>query len=174
MRRLSALPPVVKVVIVMMVVLVGIITVTIFVYGTLRPGPEQPVPFSHRIHAQTKQISCLFCHQYATRSSNAGIPPVDKCLLCHNVIASNWRPIAKVRAYARRNEPIPWVRVARVPDFTHFRHQPHLTRGFDCSRCHGNVRNMDRIRQAYDFSMNFCVTCHRQNNAPIGCYTCHY
>jgi hypothetical protein len=142
--------------------------------AALAVGPTQPVPFSHRIHATTKEINCFFCHQYATVSNNPGMPAVEKCLLCHNVIASNFPPIAKVRAYDRRRQGIPWVRVSRVPDFVHFSHQAHLARGFDCSRCLGNVKAMDRIRMVHKFDMNFCTTCHRQNNGPIDCYTCHY
>ena len=25
-------------------------------------GPEQPIPFSHRLHAGIKEIQCQFCH----------------------------------------------------------------------------------------------------------------
>ena len=137
-------------------------------------APRQPVPFSHRVHVSTKEISCFFCHPYATRSSNAGLPSVAKCLLCHNVIASRFPPIAKVLDYQRKNEPIPWVRVNMLPDHVHFSHQAHLTRRFDCGVCHGNVTAMDRVGQAQRFDMNFCVTCHWKNKGPDSCYSCHY
>ena len=31
-------------------------------YPALRVGPEQPIPFSHRVHAGVKEINCRFCH----------------------------------------------------------------------------------------------------------------
>ncbi|MBI2842326.1 MAG: cytochrome c3 family protein [Armatimonadetes bacterium] len=164
----------VKIAIIVLVVLGLIFAGAGVILRAVDYGPAQPVPFSHRIHAGTKDISCFFCHQYATVSANAGIPSVEKCLLCHNVIVPRWRPVEKIHEYAQRNEPIPWVRVNRMPEFTHFSHQAHLARGFDCSRCHGNVKEMDRIRPVYKFDMKFCVNCHWENNFSTNCYICHW
>ena len=144
------------------------------VSAALNVGPEQPIPFSHRIHVGTKDLSCFFCHPNAATSSNAGMPSVEKCLLCHNVIASQFPPIAKIRQYERRGQGMPWVRVAVLPDFVHFTHQAHLARRVDCGRCHGNVREMDRIKQVHRFKMGFCVDCHRKNKVSTDCFTCHY
>jgi hypothetical protein len=141
---------------------------------SLNPGPEQPIPFSHRIHVSTKNLNCFFCHPNAANSSQPGMPPVEKCLLCHNVIAPKFTPISKIHDYNNKGRGIPWKRVNQVPDFVHFSHQPHLARGFDCSLCHGNVKEMDRISQAHVFNMDFCVTCHKANNASVSCVTCHY
>lgn len=170
----------VRLVVVIVVVVLAVVASASIIVGRINPGPAQPVPFSHRVHADTKNISCFFCHSSALRSNNAGIPPVEKCLLCHDVIAVNFRPIAKIHDYKNRNEPIPWVRVDKVPDFVHFSHQAHLTNAsksgkrFDCSACHGNVRQMDRIRQVYNLEMGFCVDCHWKNNFSTNCYTCHW
>lgn len=149
------------------------ILVAVFAMYWPLPAPSQPIPFSHRVH-NTKNLNCFFCHPSATYSSNAGMPPVEKCLLCHNVIAAKFQPIAKIHSYFRKNESIPWVRVNRVPGFVRFSHQIHLARRFDCSECHGNVKEMDRIRQVHKFDMNFCVTCHWRNNGPDSCFACHY
>jgi hypothetical protein len=156
------------------IITISAAVVVVAIANNLNPGPAQPIPFSHRIHAGTKDISCFFCHPRATVSSNPSLPPVEKCLLCHKVIASNFKPIANVRGYYSRKEPIPWVRVSMVPDFVHFSHQPHLARGFDCGECHGNVKAMDRIKPVHDFQMGFCVDCHWKNNFSVSCYTCHY
>jgi len=43
-------------------------------------GPEQPIPFSHRLHSGVKLIQCEFCHPYVGRSKHPGMPPVEKCL----------------------------------------------------------------------------------------------
>jgi predicted CXXCH cytochrome family protein len=162
------------------IVLIAMIAASAIQYGRLRIGPEQPIPFSHKLHAGAKQLSCFFCHTQALRSQNAGIPPVEKCLLCHDVIASNFSPIARVRSYAAKNEPIPWVRVYQLPDFVHFSHQAHLTNAskwgkrFDCGDCHGNVKGMDRVRLNQPMQMQFCVNCHKENNFSVYCFTCHY
>lgn len=138
-------------------------------------APAQPIPFSHRFHVSGKHLNCFFCHPSPTYSMNAGMPSVDKCLLCHNVIASNFEPISKIREYANRGKGIPWVRVNRVPDFVHFSHQAHLAKGFDCGVCHGDVSHMDRITPMHNnFDMDFCISCHWKNKAPDSCFTCHY
>lgn len=151
-----------------------IVGAAVFARYLPEPTPAQPVPFSHHLHVTTKHLNCFFCHTSPDRSSNAGIPPVEKCLLCHNVIASRFSPIAKLRGYYQRNEPVPWVRVNYLPDFVQFTHESHLARRFDCSVCHGAVSMMDRLAPAHRFDMNFCVTCHWKNKGPDSCFVCHY
>ena len=52
-------------------------------------APEQPIAYSHRLHAGELQIPCLYCHFGAERSRHAGIPPANVCMNCHqNVITS--------------------------------------------------------------------------------------
>ncbi|MCL5103720.1 MAG: cytochrome c family protein [Armatimonadetes bacterium] len=156
----------------------GLVTVPIIVASViltgLYPGEKQPIPFSHYIHATTKQISCFFCHPNAATSSNAGMPPVEKCLLCHSVVATNFQPIRRITDYYQRGMGIPWVRVNRLPDFVQFNHQIHIARGFDCGACHGNVKAMDRVYPPHIINMRFCVSCHWKYNASTSCYTCHY
>lgn len=137
-------------------------------------GQEQPLPFSHRIHAGVREISCFFCHDGADRSSNAGMPEVRKCVLCHNVIIRELPPIQKLHDYYNRKEPIPWVRVNLLPDYAQFKHQMHLAAGIDCRECHGHVKAMDRILPYSDFHMGFCIDCHRKHRASVDCLTCHY
>jgi hypothetical protein len=174
MRRFSDMPLYVKLVLVLAaIIIVGAISAGISL-ATLDRGPAQPIPFSHRIHADTKQINCFFCHPYASESSNAGIPPVEKCLLCHSVVASQFGPIHKIQEYDLRREGIPWVRVNKLPEFVRFNHQCHIAGGHDCGECHGDVKAMDRVRPVKKFDMNYCVTCHRQNKVTVDCYTCHY
>jgi len=155
-------------------VAVAWIGVLIFGHYYTAPPPAQPVPFSHYVHVTTKKLNCFFCHSNAMRSDHAGLPAVEKCYLCHKVIASKFTPIAKVVGYYNRKEPIPWKRVYVVPDFVHFSHQAHLAKRFDCGECHGNVAQMDRVGLAQKIDMNWCVTCHWRNKGPDGCVTCHY
>ncbi|MBI3948442.1 MAG: cytochrome c3 family protein [Armatimonadetes bacterium] len=139
----------------------------------MNPGPAQPIPFSHRLHAGKKDISCFFCHSDADRSSHAGMPAVEKCLLCHQVIIPDFGPIQPLREARLAGKGVPWVRVNVVPDFVYFNHQIHLARGFDCGRCHGDVKQMDRIHKVNRMDMAFCVNCHQQNGASTDCWVCH-
>lgn len=145
-----------------------------YVWGFYNPGPAQPIPFSHRLHVKTKGLQCFFCHNTALKSNNPGMPSTDKCLLCHNVVASQFPPIRQIKRYKERNQPIEWVKVNVVPEHVQFSHQAHLAQGVDCGRCHGNIRDMDRIRVANKFDMNFCVSCHWDNGASVSCMHCHY
>lgn len=156
------------------VVILAVFAAAVFSRFILAPAPAQPIPFSHRVHATMKKLDCFFCHPYATVSSNAGMPPVEKCYLCHQVIASRLPPIAKMLTYYENGKPVPWVRVYKVADYVHFSHQAHLAKRIDCGQCHGNVAKMDRVGAAQRTDMNFCITCHWRRNAPDSCSTCHY
>jgi hypothetical protein len=136
-------------------------------------GPRQPIPFSHRVHVYTKHLSCLMCHTGATRSSRAGIPPLETCMLCHSRLIRTHPYIQKLREHYAQNKPVIWERVNWLPEFVYFNHSMHIQRGFDCSRCHGNVDLMDRVVKARKFEMGFCIQCHRDNKATHDCFTCH-
>jgi hypothetical protein len=52
--------------------------------------PEQPIAFSHRLHAGELGMDCRFCHWSADKSRHAGIPSTDVCMKCHKfIMASN-------------------------------------------------------------------------------------
>ena len=63
-----------------------------FVNGAIGLGrqqnyqPEQPIYYSHKVHAGTNQISCLYCHGGAQDSKQASIPSVNVCMNCHKAI----------------------------------------------------------------------------------------
>ncbi len=48
--------------------------------------PEQPIYYSHKVHAGVNQISCLYCHGGAQDSKHASIPSVNVCMNCHMAI----------------------------------------------------------------------------------------
>ncbi|MFQ5521669.1 MAG: c-type cytochrome, partial [Candidatus Methylomirabilia bacterium] len=77
-----------------------------------RQGPEQPIFFSHLIHAGSFKIDCQYCHAGARRGTAAGIPSVERCMGCHKIVAAQGNPeVTKLHDYWQRQEPIPWVRV---------------------------------------------------------------
>ncbi|HXM75190.1 MAG TPA: cytochrome c3 family protein, partial [Thermoanaerobaculia bacterium] len=58
-------------------------------------------------------------------------------------------------------QPIPWVRVHRLPDFVYFNHAIHVNKGVGCETCHGRVDQMPLVRQASRLQMSWCLECHR-------------
>jgi hypothetical protein len=82
----------------------------VILLGPYPVGPEQPIPISHRVHADTRQISCLFCHDTADRSADAGMPGTEKCLLCHHIIIHNFPPIRTIHEQMTGTSAVPWVR----------------------------------------------------------------
>jgi hypothetical protein len=136
-------------------------------------APQQPVPFSHKLHAGTRKIPCLYCHANAERSRHATIPSTNVCMNCHLVVRTDRPAIQTVAKLYEEGKTIPWVRVHRVPDYVYFSHRWHVARGIACQTCHGQVQNMDVIRQAENLKMGWCISCHRQNKASQECNTCH-
>ena len=145
------------------------------VYPEQDIGPQQPIYFSHRVHAGVKDINCRFCHPFVDRSENAGIPPLEKCFFCHEYIIPNHPQIVKEKQHYKDKVPVPWVRIFYVPDYVKFRHQPHINFGkLDCRECHGSVASLDRLKPV-NFEMGFCIGCHKQKNAQIDCWlACHH
>ena len=136
-------------------------------------GPEQPIPFSHQLHAGVKEIQCQFCHSYVGRSINPGIPPVEKCLYCHNHIISQHPQILKEHRYFNTQTSTPWVKVNYLPEHVLFNHQRHIRKEIECRQCHGAIETMDRIK-GKQFKMGFCVECHREKKANLDCWlACH-
>jgi len=136
-------------------------------------GPLQPIPFSHRIHVNVKNIQCQFCHPYVGRSINPGLPPVEKCLYCHNYIIANFPPILKEHQYYNSDTPTPWKKANYLAEHVLFNHQRHIRKEIACQQCHGEIQNMDRIKGKV-FFMAFCIKCHRERKVNIDCWlACH-
>ena len=50
--------------------------------------PQQPIFYSHKVHAGINQINCLYCHAGAEKSRQAMIPSANICMNCHKQINS--------------------------------------------------------------------------------------
>lgn len=48
--------------------------------------PEQPIKYSHELHAGQNKIECQYCHDGARRSKHAIIPATNTCMNCHKLI----------------------------------------------------------------------------------------
>ncbi len=155
------------------VLLTGAFLFFFYAYPYLDMGPEQPIPFSHRLHAGHKSIQCEFCHPYVGRSNHPGLPAVEKCLYCHNYIIANHPWILKEHEYFNTGTPTPWKKVYYLPEHVLFNHQRHIRKEVACQECHGRVETQDRL-VGERFKMGFCIECHRERGATIGCWlACH-
>src|SRR5437773_12556593 len=56
-------------------------------------GPRQPIFFRHDVHAGQYRIPCLYCHATVTVSSEPGIPSVQTCFGCHQLITGGKRAL---------------------------------------------------------------------------------
>src|SRR5205823_146786 len=102
----------------------------------------QPITFPHSLHVQTYKIDCQYCHSDARRSEYAGLPSVARCMGCHKIAGAALPEVKKLAEYYARGEPIPWVRVNKLPEFTYFPHKAHLRANVKCQTCHGPVETM--------------------------------
>jgi hypothetical protein len=50
--------------------------------------PQQPIAYSHRLHAGELGINCLYCHGAAEHSRRAGVPAASTCMNCHKFVTS--------------------------------------------------------------------------------------
>lgn len=63
-------------------------------------APEQPIAFSHRLHAGELEMDCLYCHYGARWSRHAGVPPAELCMNCHQSVTASLDAVAEERARA--------------------------------------------------------------------------
>lgn len=138
------------------------------------PGyaPDQPIKFSHKIHAGQNGIDCKYCHHTAESSKSAGIPAMNLCMNCHVIVRegshSGKFEIAKVVDAVENQKPVKWIRLHNLPDHVFFSHAQHVgVAKIDCQKCHGEVQEMDIMRQHADLSMGWCVNCHRETDVKF-------
>ncbi len=155
--------------------------------------PEQPIYYSHKVHAGTNQISCLYCHGGAQDSKHSNVPSVNTCMNCHMAIKeykgdpivredgsavngtaeiqklysyAGWNPDKKV--YDQPGKPIEWVKIHNLPDHVYFNHSQHVKVGKqNCQTCHGNIQEMGEVAQYSDLSMGWCINCHRESKVDF-------
>ncbi len=189
--------------------------------------PEQPIYFSHQIHAGVQGIDCQYCHSSAKYGKVSGIPSPNLCMNCHKTIKEykgdyyeehlvesgrfasaddvkefytgeiqkmyksiGWDPATN--SFTGEQRPIEWVRIHNMPDFVYFSHQQHVVAGEKailqaiadgtipnakeldlpnnsqvCFACHGDVTKMDELKMANQFTMGWCIECHRTTEVDM-------
>lgn len=156
--------------------------------------PEQPIYYSHKVHAGTNQINCLYCHSGAQDSKFSNIPSVNVCMNCHKGIKdykgedklvredgspvngtaeiqklyayAGWNPDTKT--YDKPGTPIEWVKIHNLPDHVYFNHSQHIKVGKQqCQTCHGPIQEMGEVKQFAELSMGWCINCHRETKVDF-------
>lgn len=131
-------------------------------YVTYENVPRtQPVPFSHRHHANELGIDCRYCHTSVEKSSFAGFPATEICMTCHSEIWKSSSMLEPVRASYRDNQPIEWTRVNMLPGYVYFDHSIHIAKGIGCTTCHGPIGTMTMTWAGGELKMSWCLNCHR-------------
>jgi mono/diheme cytochrome c family protein len=155
--------------------------------------PEQPIYYSHKVHAGVNQINCQYCHIGTYQGKQATLPSVNVCMNCHTAIneykgdplvrengeiVDGTAEIKKLYKYAgftegqpwdaTKAEPIEWIRIHNLPDHVYFNHAQHVNAGqVACQQCHGEIQNMGEVKQFSDLSMGWCVNCHRETKVQF-------
>jgi cytochrome c2 len=157
--------------------------------------PEQPIYYSHKVHAGVNQINCLYCHGGAEQGKHANIPSVNVCMNCHKAVKQytgeklfdeegkeidGTAQIKKLFDYAGYNpdkdkdwdpskaKPIEWVKIHNLPDHVYFNHSQHTKAGkVQCQTCHGDIPSMGEVKQFADLSMGWCINCHRETKVQF-------
>lgn len=156
--------------------------------------PEQPIFYSHTVHAGINQINCLYCHGGAQESKHSNIPSVNVCMNCHMGINeyvkgpklyredgsevdgtaeiqklykfAGWDP--NKNQYTGNAKAIEWIRIHNLPDHVYFNHAQHVNVGKQqCQTCHGEIQKMDEVYQFTDLSMGWCINCHRESKVQF-------
>jgi cytochrome c553/cytochrome c2 len=155
--------------------------------------PEQPIYYSHKVHAGTNQISCLYCHGGAWESKQASIPSLNVCMNCHAAIndyrgeklfhedgkeVDGTAEIQKLYSYAgydpkagkytETGKPVEWIKIHNLPDHVFFSHAQHIRAGkVQCQTCHGPIQEMNEVKQFAELSMGWCINCHRSTKVDF-------
>jgi len=130
--------------------------------------PEQPVAYSHKLHAGNMGIDCRYCHSHVDQSPSAGVPSTATCMNCHRHVKKDSAELLPVRESWVTGQPVPWVRVHKVADYAYFNHAAHLNpregggAAIGCESCHGRVDQMVVVGQQEPLSMRWCLECHRE------------
>ena len=147
--------------------------------------PEQPIKFSHKVHAGDNKIDCNYCHSSARHSKTSGIPSLNVCMNCHKYVNGGENTFVyngeeypmseeikkiykhldydpKTQKYGDNPTPVKWIKVHNLPDHVYYSHSQHVTAGKQkCQTCHGPVEEMDVVEQHSELTMKWCIECHK-------------
>src|SRR6478672_7371068 len=147
--------------------------------------PDQPVPYSHALHAGELGMDCRYCHSTVERAPRAAIPPAATCMNCHSQVKKDSDVLQPIRtAFAEPDQPVRWTRVHDLPDYVYFNHMAHVNAAIGCDKNPQQfLRNPENVtKMGYDDEKsqphrqpNEAAEVQQRNNIhpPIACSTCH-
>lgn len=148
-------------------------------------APEQPIKYSHKLHAGDMQIDCKYCHSTAEYSKQASVPSLNTCMNCHKGVQLRDRyngevspEIKKIYAamdydaetgkYGNNPSPVRWIRIHNLPDHAFFNHSMHVKgANLACQTCHGPIQEMEVVQQYSTLQMGWCINCHKERNIDV-------
>jgi hypothetical protein len=119
---------------------------------------QQPVPYSHKLHAGDLKLKCALCHPNPDPGESMTFPKPAVCGGCHA---------------GQYDREFKWVRVYEVPGFVYFSHRTHIKAGNTCQECHGPVAARIQLTRETDRTMGGCMNCHREKKVSNDCTFCH-
>ena len=144
-----------------------------FHYNVSARRQVQPIQFPHATHINKVGLACTKCHITVTNSPAASAPPLAVCMECHTKAKLDSPEIKILTKHWTDKDPVEWSKIHQLPWHVRFNHKRHIAANVDCSVCHGEVKTMLQVHQVRSLEMGWCVSCHRDNNAPTDCWTCH-
>jgi|SRR5579872_3047809 len=133
--------------------------------------PEQPVPFSHKIHVGQLGMDCTYCHTGVMESPQANVPGAQTCMNCHNPNKANVKGasplLSQIRNSYETGKPVEWKRVHKLPEYAYFNHSVHVNKGVSCVSCHGQVNEMKVVSHEKPLTMGWCLQCHNDPSPQL-------
>ncbi len=140
--------------------------------------PQQPVPFSHAIHAGQLKMDCRYCHNTVFEAAKAAIPPTATCVNCHSpandqgqtataAVHPDSKKLTPIHQSWLTGQSVGWKRVHNLPEYVFFNHAAHVNSGVSCKTCHGRIDQMEEVYQHEELSMAWCISCHQNPNPHL-------
>lgn len=158
--------------------------------GLIHSTKNQPVAYSHVKHGEAGAgLQCEECHFFRDDGSYAGIPPLAKCMECHESPQGDTKAEADFIKLAEKltaeNKNIPWLIYSKQPDNVYFSHGAHVKMAkLKCEECHKLVGGKTDKNPPFKYKwisgyapevmmMETCEACHQKKGASNACFVCH-
>ena len=138
---------------------------------------EQPIAFSHRVHAGDLEIPCDMCHEHYATGEHSGLPLLTTCMDCHEEPLTESAEEEKIRDLVEAGEIDVFRKLFELPDHAFYSHRRHTELAeIPCETCHGEIETTDvpPERPLVRVSMDFCIDCHDREQIDSECTSCHH
>jgi cytochrome c2 len=131
---------------------------------------------------------CMNCHRAIAEYNGEYLEPgKDKAFYDGEIqkiyASTGWD--TERQQYTGKTAPVEWTRIHNMPDFVYFNHAQHVVAGENaiitshnnknpdakidvvCKACHGQIDTMNVVQMANDFTMGWCIECHRTTEVDM-------